>query len=180
MHGDFDAQVAELRDKLVASARSLLRRYRGPAIPLDAHDLAQRVLLAAARLEELLQQLGEERMARYLTKILKHEFADAVREHAQEKRDVARQRPLLAAHTKSLSDQRPSPAEQAERNELLDRAKSVLPALPPAQREVVSAHFFEGLSLADVAARRGCARATVTIRFRQGMANLKERLGLDG
>src|SRR5581483_6210500 len=103
MSDDFDTKVTELRQQLLETARGLIRRLRGPGILLDGSDLVQQVLLEA-RLDELLRQLGDERTAHYLKKILKYEFTHAVRDSARIKRDRVCERPLCTAGTETLSD----------------------------------------------------------------------------
>ncbi len=177
MSDDLDAQLVRIRQTLVEVAHRFLHGQPGPPLPLDASDFVQQVLLEAC-LEKLVREYGEEKAIRSLIKHIKYEISHAVRRQAAAKRDRARERPLEAVPEEALSDRQASPVERAERNELLARVAAVLPDLPPAQQEVLHAHFFEGLSLAEIAARRGRSRATITVRFQQGLARLKERLHL--
>lgn len=59
-------------------------------------------------------------------------------------------------------------------------AAAALSTLAPAQREVLTLAFGEGLSHAEVAARTGWPLGTVKSHARRGMAALRRALGIDG
>lgn len=59
-------------------------------------------------------------------------------------------------------------------------AATALTTLAPAQREVLSLVFGDGLSHAEVAARTGFALGTVKSHARRGMTALRRALALDG
>ncbi|MBR7185105.1 MAG: sigma-70 family RNA polymerase sigma factor [Clostridia bacterium] len=49
-------------------------------------------------------------------------------------------------------------------------------ALPPKYRTVVHLHYFEGLSVAEIAAHLGCAEGTVKAQLHRARAQLREAL----
>lgn len=58
-----------------------------------------------------------------------------------------------------------------------DRVQSALAQLAPAQREVMTLAFFEGLSHSEIAERTGTPLGTVKTRVRSAMQRLRDLLG---
>jgi RNA polymerase sigma-70 factor (ECF subfamily) len=57
-------------------------------------------------------------------------------------------------------------------------ARQALEALPLELREPVVAHLWGGLSFADIGVLMGCSTATAHRRYLEGLAGLRERLGV--
>lgn len=71
------------------------------------------------------------------------------------------------------------PMETAEEIGVRDENRAVYAAvlaLPPKYRTVVHLHYFEGLSVAEIAADLGCAEGTVKSQLHRARALLKEAL----
>ena len=73
---------------------------------------------------------------------------------------------------------RRSPSSSARTAEAARLVGSAIDALPEGQREVVRLFFFEGLSLAEIAARRGASYDEVRGPFREAKGRLKTVLGI--
>ena len=65
----------------------------------------------------------------------------------------------------------------AARNELAERVRAALQALPEAQREAMELAYFEGLTQSEIAKRTGDPLGTVKTRLRTALASLKADLG---
>ncbi|MEB3295045.1 MAG: sigma-70 family RNA polymerase sigma factor [Synechococcales bacterium] len=65
---------------------------------------------------------------------------------------------------------------QASLEELSDRVRQALQALPEAQRVVLEMAYYEGLSQSDITAQTGIPLGTVKSRSRQGLLKLRELL----
>ncbi|HXW14310.1 MAG TPA: sigma-70 family RNA polymerase sigma factor [Terriglobia bacterium] len=65
----------------------------------------------------------------------------------------------------------------AARNELAERVRAALQALPAAQREAMELAYFEGLTQSEIAKRTGDPLGTVKTRLRTALASLKAELG---
>jgi RNA polymerase sigma-70 factor (ECF subfamily) len=63
------------------------------------------------------------------------------------------------------------------RNELSERVRAALQALPEAQREAMELAYFEGLTQSEIAKRTGDPLGTVKTRLRTALASLKAELG---
>ncbi len=176
MADNIDAQVAGLRQKLVEIARHMISKVRRP-LPLDVSDLVQDVFLSA-RFEELLRRYGEEDVIRSLVVVLKHHLSHAIRDAAALKRNRVHECQLDVTHVSTLRDRNPAPEDLASGREWLARLADAVPDLPPSQAEVIRSYFLRGESLSGIATRLGRSRATITVRFRDGLAKLKERFQL--
>jgi RNA polymerase sigma-70 factor (ECF subfamily) len=65
----------------------------------------------------------------------------------------------------------------AARNEMAERVRAALQALPEAQREAMELAYFEGLTQSEIAKRTGDPLGTVKTRLRTALASLKADLG---
>jgi RNA polymerase sigma-70 factor (ECF subfamily) len=153
---------------------------------LDPSDLVQQTLLKAH------QGLGQFRgrstaeQAAWLRQILANTLANAVRDLARAKRDVALERSLESSLADSsarleallVADQS-SPSQRAERNEQLLQLAEALATLPEAQREVLLLRHCQGLSLAEISEQLGRTRASVASLLRRGLEQLREHLRVE-
>jgi len=122
-------------------------------------------------------------MAAWLRRILACNLADALRALKRGKRDVGRERSLDAALAESsarleawLAAEQSSPSQQAMHNEQLQRQADALTLLPEAQRDAVLLHYWQGLSLAEVAVQMGRTPASVAGLLQRGLKTLRELL----
>jgi len=150
---------------------------------LSASDLVQQTLFDAHRRRDQFRGSGPAQMAAWLRRVLACNLADALRGLGREKRDAARERSLEAALDESsarleawLAAEQPSPSEQAVRNECLLRLADGLAALPEAQREAIVLHYWQGQSLAVVAAELGRTPAAVAGLLQRGLKTLRTLL----
>ena len=150
---------------------------------LDPSDLVQLTLLKAHQAQDQFRGRTPAEQAAWLRQILANTLANAVRDLARAKRDIALERSLEAALTDSssrleawLAADQSSPSQQAERNEELLRLAEALATLPPLQREVLLLRHCQGWALADIAAHVGRSRAAVASLLRRGLRQLREHL----
>jgi RNA polymerase sigma-70 factor (ECF subfamily) len=173
--------LERFRDYLRLLARLHLdARLRGK---LDPSDIVQQTLLKAHQAEDQFRGHSPAERAAWLRQILANTLANAVRDLARAKRDVALERSLEASLTESSSrleawlvaDQS-SPSQRVERNEQLLRLAEALAGLPDVQREVLVLRHCQGWALADIATHLGRTRASVASLLRRGLAQLREHL----
>lgn len=67
-------------------------------------------------------------------------------------------------------------ASEAERNNLMERVRSVLDTLPQEQQQSMQLAFFEGLSHSEIAERTGDPLGTVKTRIRQALISIRKAL----
>jgi RNA polymerase sigma-70 factor (ECF subfamily) len=150
---------------------------------LDASDLVQQTLLKAHQgLAQFRGQTAAEQAA-WLRQILANTLANAIRDFARGKRDVALERSLEASLTDSsarleawLVSREESPSQHAERNEQLLKLAEELAQLPEIQREVLLLRHCQGWSLAQIATHLGRSRAAVASLLRRGLQQLRGHL----
>jgi RNA polymerase sigma-70 factor (ECF subfamily) len=97
-------------------------------------------------------------------------------------RRAARRKPLLAMLAADLRRQKAQvPEDQADAAERTALIKAALLDLAPRYQAVVTLHFFEHLSIAEVADITGASPATVRSRLSRALRQLRSRLeGLAG
>ncbi len=173
--------VEQFRSYLLLLARLHLGQQAGPRI--EPSDLVQQTLLDAHRQRGQFRGREPAEMAAWLRRMLACNLADAVRALHRGKRDVGRERSLEAALAESsarleawLAAEQSSPSQQAVKNEQLLRLAEALTTLPEAQREAVVQHYWQGLSLVEVAAQMGRTPASVAGLLQRGLKALREIL----
>ena len=150
---------------------------------VEASDVVQQTLLEAHRRRGQFRGRTAAEMAAWLRRMLACNLADALRALGREKRDVARERSLEQALDESSSRLegwliagQSSPSQRAERAEELVRLADALAALPEAQREALVRHYWQGQTLAAVAAALGRTPAAVAGLLQRGLKTLRSLL----
>jgi RNA polymerase sigma-70 factor (ECF subfamily) len=148
---------------------------------LDPSDLVQQSLLEAYKKRDQFQGTSEAEMAGWLRQILAHNLADAIRRSRRAKRDVHLERSLEALLEESsfrlqacLAAEQSSPSKQAAENEELTRMAGCLAQLPAPQREAVTLHHLQGLTLGELAVRMQRTKNSVAGLIRRGVKKLRE------
>lgn len=67
-------------------------------------------------------------------------------------------------------------AEEAERNTLMGKAKTIIRRLPPEQRKTLEMAFFDGLTHSEIAEMTGDPLGTVKTRIRTALSTLRKDL----
>jgi len=179
--GDEGLALERFRSYLLVLAQQQLGgRLRAK---LSASDLVQQTLLDAHRRRDQFRGDGSAQMAAWLRRVLACNIADALRALGCDKRDVARERSLEATLDESsarleawLAAEQSSPSAQAVRKERLLRLADGLAALPEAQREAIVLHYWQGKSVAVVAAELGRTLAAVAGLLQRGLKTLRALL----
>lgn len=68
-------------------------------------------------------------------------------------------------------------AEEAERNNMMERARSIILELPAEQRKTLEMAFFDGLTHTEIAAMTGDPLGTVKTRIRSALLTLRKGFG---
>jgi RNA polymerase sigma-70 factor (ECF subfamily) len=150
----------------------------------DPSDLVQDALLEAHEKRAQFRGTCDAELAAWLRRLLAHNLADAFRALGRAKRDVNLERSLEVLLEESssrlqawLAAEQPSPSKQAAENEELIRLADSLARLPPPQREAVTLHHLQGLTLAELARRMERTEASVAGLIRRGLKKLREEMG---
>ena len=67
-------------------------------------------------------------------------------------------------------------ADEAERNKLMERVRSIIFRLPPEQRKTLEMAFFDGLTHSEIAEMTGDPLGTVKTRIRSALITLRKEL----
>jgi len=137
---------------------------------MDAEDILQDVYLKAFEVFDEFVDRGSGSMARWLIGIAKNQIRRQLKHLGYEKRDPDRVVPLgnpsESSGTPSTSPQPPSPASTPSRavarDEQAQRMARAVEALGPEEKELVLLHFFEGLTLDEIARDQGVSRKTLS------------------
>jgi RNA polymerase sigma-70 factor (ECF subfamily) len=173
--------VEKFRTYLLLLARmQIARKLRAK---LDPSDVVQQTLLDAHRQMEQFRGTTPAEMAGWLRRMLACNLADALRAFSRGKRDVARERSLVSALDESsariqswLQAEQSSPGQKAQRTEDLLRLATALADLPAAQREAMVLHYWQGQTLAQVAAQLGRTSPAVAGLLQRGLKSLRTLL----
>jgi RNA polymerase sigma-70 factor (ECF subfamily) len=172
-------------EKFRAYLRLLARLQMDPRLraKLDPSDLVQQALLEAYRALDQFRGRSDGELAAWLRQILAHQMAHAVRDLTRAKRDVNQERSFEEALAESsahleawLVAEQSSPGEQAARNEQAVRLAALLELLPEAQREALVLHYWQGLTLAQIAAALGRTEPAVAGLLQRGLKALRKHL----
>lgn len=188
----FMARDAEGEGWSLARHREYLRLLARLHLParlrskLDPSDVAQQTLLKAQQNLGQFRGRTEAELAAWLRQTLANTLADAVRQFAGAKRDVALEQSLealVAVSSSGLesflrSDATP-PSGRAMRHEGFLRLAEALARLPEDQRTAVELHHLQGCSVAEVAGELGRTEASVAGLLRQGLKRLRAFLNAE-
>jgi RNA polymerase sigma-70 factor (ECF subfamily) len=181
------SRLADESDLGLEHFREYLRLIAQLQIPaklrakLDPSDLVQITLLKAHQAEADFRGHTRGERAAWLRQILARNLANALRDHARAKRDVALERSLEQALQASsarleawLVAKGDSPSAVSERNEEVLELASALSQLPDLQRQAVIMHYCQGFTLAEVSEELGRTRPAVASLLRRGLKQMRE------
>jgi RNA polymerase sigma-70 factor, ECF subfamily len=150
---------------------------------LDPSDLVQQTLLEAYQKRDQFRGQTEAERGAWLRAILARNMADAFRAQGRQKRDVARVRSLEAdLETSSaclgawLAAEQSTPSEQAMRHEQAAALATALGRLPESQREAIILHYWQGMSLSEIAIRLDRTSDAVAGLLKRGLKHLRSSL----
>jgi RNA polymerase sigma-70 factor (ECF subfamily) len=179
--------------QLLALHRDRLRRMVAVrldprvAARVDPSDVVQEALLEAAR--KLPDYLRERPVPFYpwLRRLAWEHLLKLHQRHRAAKRDAAREEPAAPPLpdgsalelAQRLVAPGPSPSGLAVREEMRDRVRAALAALPEPDREVLVLRYLEGMTTAEVAAVLGLGASAVKMRHHRALERLCRALGDD-
>lgn len=153
---------------------------------LDPSDLVQQTLLEAHRCYAQFRGDSSGMLAAWLRSILARQMLNAQRAFAGAGRAVDREQSLEAALEKSslqlsacLAAPGRLPAESAARHELAVRVAAALGRLPDAQRTAIVLHYWDGLSLKQLAEAMQRTPAAVAGLLKRGLNQLRTLMPTD-
>jgi RNA polymerase sigma-70 factor, ECF subfamily len=147
---------------------------------IDPSDLVQQTLLEAYQKRDQFRGRNDAERGAWLRAILARNLADAIRAQGRQKRDVSRVRSLEADLDSSsaclgawLAAEQSTPSEQAVRHEQAVVLATALARLPVSQREALVLHYWQGLSLTEIATRLNRTSDAVAGLLKRGLKNLR-------
>lgn len=183
--GEMPSQPAidsEALEKFRAYLRLLARLQLNPRLgtKIDASDLVQQTMLQAHLALAEFRGGTDAELAAWLRQILTRNLTHAARDFGRDKRNIARERSLEAAVEGSstrleawLAADQSSPSQRAERNEQLCRLAAALETLPDEQRAAVELHYWQGWTLAEIAAHQERTPSSVAGLVHRGLKKLR-------
>jgi RNA polymerase sigma-70 factor (ECF subfamily) len=168
-----DAALAELYDRHHRLAFAIIRRI--VQSPSDAEEVLQETFVRVwSRAETYDARLGSP--AAWVVRIARNRAIDRVRAR-QARADV--NAPVPAPDDAGSARDLPShdtPESVLHSTYAARAVRGAVAALPPAQRTLIEAAFFEGYTHQELAARFGVPLGTVKTRIRNGLLSLRGRL----
>ena len=127
---------------------------------IDASDLVQQTMLDAVARNEQFRGTSDGELIAWLRTILANNLVDAFRYHTRAKRNAACSVSLEDEISHSfrrvdafMTDSQSTPSQRAVTNDQLLRLPIALDGLPDGQREAVTLHHLQGLTLSETATR---------------------------
>lgn len=183
------AELDENLERFRAYLRLLARMQLHPRLrsKMDASDIVQQTMLQAHRALGAFRGRSEAELAAWLRQILARNLTHAIRDHSRDKRDVSKERSLEQAFQGGvdassarleawLAADQTSIGAKAIRNERLLQLAEALETLPPAQRDAVELHYWQGVAIGEIAERMEKSPAAVAGLLHRGLKSLKERM----
>ena len=151
---------------------------------MDVSDVVQQTLLEAHQRLGQFRGTSDRELAGWLRTSLAHNLQDALKKVQGRRGDGPREALLLDAALEESSSRleallaadQSTPSALADRNEQFTRLAAALDQLPPPQREAVTLHHLQGVSLADLARRLDRTEASVAGLLRRVVKRLRELL----
>jgi RNA polymerase sigma-70 factor, ECF subfamily len=164
--------VAALYDRHSTVAFAIIMRIlRNRA---DAEEVVQEVFVRVwTRATTYDERLGTP--AAWLIRMARNRAIDRLRAR-RTRGDIDGAEPPAAAVPERAASAAASPEALAEWRERTDSIRGALGALPPEQRDLIAAAFFEGYTHSELAARFQLPLGTVKTRIRAGMLAMREHL----
>jgi RNA polymerase sigma-70 factor, ECF subfamily len=184
MSGDAESLAGRL-ERFRAYLALLARLQLDPRLKgkVDLSGVVQQALWEGYQALSQSPPPDDAQLAALLRRLLATNLADEVRKCYADKRDVKREWSLDAALELSsarleafLAANQSSPAERAERNEVLLRLAGELERLPEAQRQAVELHYLRGWKLEEIASHLGRGKSAVAGLLHRGLDKLRESL----
>jgi RNA polymerase sigma-70 factor (ECF subfamily) len=178
---DCEVVLERYRGYLRMLAESKLDRQLRAKI--DPSDIVQETMMQAFRAWGDLRGTSDgERMA-WLRQILVRTLLHAVRDFGRDKRNIAREQPLVRLADRSsmqleslcVADQT-SPSQVASRAEELLRVADAMLDLPEEQRSAVLAYYWRGATVAEIGAEMERSGSAVAGLIYRGVKRLNEKL----
>jgi RNA polymerase sigma-70 factor (ECF subfamily) len=173
--------LERFRPYLYMLARAHLDSRLRPKI--EASDLVQQTLLDAHQKRDQFRGASDAQLAAWLKQILRNNLVDVARYFGRMKANIDRERPIDGGVEDSFSrvDQwlgglQSSPSQQAVKTEQLLQLAEALAELPEPQREAITLHHLQGLTLAETAARLDRSTAAVAGLLHRGLKGLRRLL----
>jgi RNA polymerase sigma-70 factor (ECF subfamily) len=165
--------VAELYDRYSSLLFGILMRILGNRP--DAEEVLQEVFVRVwTRADMYDERLGAP--AAWLIRIGRNRAIDRLRERRSRATIVDTDAGALDSDAAAAVAGEPTPETLAQMAEQGGTVRHALAALPPDQRALIEAAFFEGYTHSELADRFGLPLGTVKTRIRAGMMTMRERL----
>ena len=177
-----DAAFKALCDRHAPQLAAYVWQRLAPALlrKISVADLLQETFLAAFQQLDRFEEVHAGSFGSWLTKLAQHRVLHAVRRYTgTAKRCTAREVSRDGrCTTGNFPGRAPSPSQAAIAEELRERARRVMEALPEDYRQVLSLRQQDHLTLDETAQRMGRSKDAVNKLYARALARLAEDLGL--
>jgi RNA polymerase sigma-70 factor (ECF subfamily) len=152
----------------------VFRRYSGPV-----YSVALRVLRDSGQAEDVMQEIFLKLWRNPAVFVQQRGSLGAWLMIVTRNRaiDLLRRRKLTDSVDDVVLASPVNVANEAERNAMMEKVRSILASLPPEQRKSLELAYFEGLTHTEIAGRTGDPLGTVKTRIRQALISLRKAFG---
>jgi RNA polymerase sigma-70 factor (ECF subfamily) len=174
------AAAEALLSRLAPYVRLLVRPRLGGRLgaKLDEADLTQEALLRIHRGLDQFTGTEADHFLGWVGRVVSNVVADHARHFRADKRDLTREEAGPEVLEGLLADDT-TPPGQVVRAEEATRLAAALSQLPPVQREILEARFFEGRPFADIARDLGKSSGAVRVVCLRAVNRLRRELAAD-
>ena len=177
MSGAGVASDASLMSRVLANDQSAMAEIFDRYGSL-VYSVALRILKDPGQAEDVLQEIfiqiwrnpgkfaeGRGSLPAWLAVVARNRAID----HLRQRRPSESFGDVVVASTVNL-------ASEVERNNLIEKVRSVMSGLPAQQQRMVELAFFEGMTHSEIAVRTGEPLGTVKTRIRSALASLRKEI----
>jgi RNA polymerase sigma-70 factor (ECF subfamily) len=173
--------LGQYRELLRSCVERISSKYQAK---FDESDIVQETLADAQKHLGDFRGKSEAELTGWLRRMLSRNLIDSVRRLRSRKRDVANERRIQRSKQWSgqstsvpLRAEQTSPSGRAVWNEELLQMQQSLEALPEAQRQAITLHHLQGMTLAQVAVQMNRSTAAVAGLLHRGLSSLQQTVG---
>jgi RNA polymerase sigma-70 factor (ECF subfamily) len=174
-----ETALNDLFGRVAGRLLALIRLRLGQSLRsrLESRDILQATLLKAFLGLDRLKEEDSATLMAWLARIAENEIRDQADYHGRQRRDAARETPLVDVRSRRLVQQIRSQTSRLALDEEMRRLEQALEAVAPHYREIIILRKYEELEFAAIGERLGKSADACRMLYARAMAAVTLQLG---